>query len=128
MEDLPAVKGATIDEALAKCGFGKYNGLLVLVAGFTLFNTVLEAMGISYILPIVECNFQLTTFQSGLLSAVSFIGIISSSHLMGYLTDVLGRRKIMAPSLLMGFAVTVCSSFAPTFELLFLLRFVNGFL
>ncbi|KAL5276213.1 hypothetical protein ACFFRR_001814 [Megaselia abdita] len=127
MENLP-VKGATIDEALAKCGFGKYNILLTLHAGFTLFNTVLEAIGISYVLPIVECNFKLSSFQSGLLSAVSFIGIISSSHLMGFLSDTMGRRKIMAPCLLMGFAVTIVSSFAPTFEILFLLRFVNGFL
>lgn len=128
MEELPATKGATIDQALEKCGFGKYNVLLLLFAGLTLFNTVLEAMGISYILPIVECNFKLTTYQSGLLSAVSFIGIISSSHLIGFLTDIIGRRKIMAPSLFLGFVVTVLSSFAPTFETLFLLRFVNGFL
>lgn len=123
-----AAKEATIDEALEKCGFGKFNIILVLHAGFTLFNTVLEAIGISYILPIVECNFQLTTFQSGILSAVSFIGIISSSHLMGLLSDTIGRRKVMVPCLLAGFVVTIVSSFAPNFEILFLLRFVNGFL
>lgn len=128
MEVLPAVKGVTIDEALAKCGFGKFNICLVLLTGFTLFNTVLEAIGISFILPIVECNFQLTTSQSGLLSAVSFIGIISSSHLMGYLSDMKGRKKIIAPCMLMAFAVTIVSSFAPTFEVLFLLRYINGFL
>lgn len=128
MAELPAVKGFTIDEALSKCGFGKFNITLVLLAGFTLFNTVLEAMGISYILPIVECNFGLSSLQTGLLSASSFIGIISSSHLMGFLSDTMGRRKIMVPSLLMGFAATVASSFATNFEVLFLMRFINGLL
>lgn len=119
---------ATVDEALEKAGFGKFNIALLSVTGLVMFNTLLEGLGISYVLSIVNCEFKLNSFQSGILTAVNVLGIIASSHLMGYLADTMGRKRLMVPTLLMGFSMTCASSFSPNYSILATTRFLSGFL
>lgn len=128
MSELKAIKRATVNQALEKTGFGKFNILLLLVTSLVMFNTLLEGLGISYVLPIVNCEFKLNSFENGLLTAVNILGIISSSHLMGYLSDTLGRKRTMVPTLFIGFFMTCASSFATSFMALTTLRFLSGFM
>lgn len=128
LELTPTADGATINEALQKAGFGKFNVLLLPATALVMFNTLLEGLGISYVLSLVNCEFKLNSFQNGVLTAVNVMGIISSSHLMGYLSDILGRKAVMVPSLFLGFFITFASSFAPNFISLATLRFCSGFL
>lgn len=128
MSDLKAIERATVNEALEKAGFGKFNYALLFITGLVMFNTLLEGLGISYILAIINCEFKLNNFENGVLSAVNVLGIISSSHLMGFLSDTMGRKRIMVPTLFMGFFMTCASSFAPNFMVLTTLRFFSGFL
>lgn len=116
MSATKAVQRATVNDALEKIGFGKFNVYLLLVTSLVMFNTLLEGLGISYVLSIVNCEFKLNSFENGLLTAANVLGIISSSHLTGYLSDTLGRKRIIVPSLFMGFFMTCASSFAPKFS------------
>ena len=123
-------RSANVDfeEALERTGFGIFNYFLVVLSGGVLSAVLLETLGISFILPIAECDLKLTTKNKGLLSAVSFIGIIASSHLWGFLADTRGRRKIIMPTLFVAFAISIASSFVKSFWILTLLRFLNGVL
>lgn len=108
--------------------FGKFNYILILVCGLILANVLLETLGISFVLPVSQCDLNLSVQERGIMSAIGFAGIISSSHLWGFLADTTGRRNIIRPTLLVGFALTVISSFSTNFWTLVILRYLNGFL
>ncbi|XP_036319629.1 putative transporter SVOPL [Rhagoletis pomonella] len=117
----------TFSDSLALTSFGKFNYFLICISGMVLATVLLETAGMGFILPIAQCDLQLSNQDKGVLSAIGFLGIISSSHLWGFLADTKGRRRVIRPTLLAGFAVTVLSSFAPNFWVMVLLRFINGF-
>ncbi|XP_055914727.1 synaptic vesicle glycoprotein 2B-like [Eupeodes corollae] len=117
-----------IDEALEETKFGRFNFVLILVSGFVIVNVCLELVGIGFVLPVINCDMDLSYKEKGILGAVGFLGIISSSHIWGFLADTIGRRKVIRPTLIAGYLVTVASSFAPNYTTLLFLRFLNGFL
>lgn len=51
---------------------------------------------------------------------------IYSSYFWGYMVDTKGRRKIMLPTLLIAFLISLVSSFAQNFYQFAALRFANG--
>ncbi|XP_028895806.2 synaptic vesicle glycoprotein 2A isoform X2 [Zeugodacus cucurbitae] len=117
----------TFTDCLALTNFGKFNYFLIFISGMVMATVLLETSSMGFILPIAQCDLQLTNVDKGVLSAISFLGIIASSHLWGFLADTKGRRKVMRPTLLATFAVTILSSFAINFWVIVLLRFFNGF-
>ncbi|XP_011177277.1 synaptic vesicle glycoprotein 2B [Zeugodacus cucurbitae] len=117
-----------IDEALERTGYGKFNILLIIYSGFVLNTVILEAVGVSFALPVLECDLNLSHRQQGVLGAVSFAGVIASSHFWGFLADTQGRKRTMQPALILAFVVTAFSSVSPNFLTFALLRFLNGIL
>lgn len=118
----------TLEEALERTSFGKFNYGLILVTGGILGCVFLETVSINFILPVAECDLNLSTSDKGILSAIGFIGIIVSSHLWGFLADTKGRKSVIVPSLFIAFGITIISSLVKSFEVLVFLRFLNGFL
>lgn len=118
----------SIDEALEETKFGKFNYVMILVSGLVIFNVCLELVGIGFVLPIINCDMDLSYGKKGILGAVGFLGIISSSHIWGFLADTIGRRKVIRPTLIACYFATVLSSLAPNYTILLILRYVNGFL
>ena len=116
------------ENALTKCGFGKFNYILIALAGGLMACGFLELTSVNFILPVAQCDLNLTTSDKGILSAIGYVGLIFSSHLWGFLSDTKGRRKTLIVSLLMAFLITFASTFVNSFWLLVLLRFLNGFL
>ncbi|XP_018800129.1 PREDICTED: synaptic vesicle glycoprotein 2A-like [Bactrocera latifrons] len=117
----------TFTEALALTNFGKFNYVLIFISGLVTGTLVLETTSIGFVLPIAQCELQLTNRDKGILSAINFVGIIASSHLWGFFADTKGRRQVLWSTLLAAFVSTVFSSFAHNFWTMVLLRFVNGF-
>ncbi|XP_036319459.1 synaptic vesicle glycoprotein 2B-like [Rhagoletis pomonella] len=116
----------SIDEALERTGFGKFNMWMILFSGMVLINVVLESVGMSFALPVIGCDLNLSHQEQGVLGAVSFAGVIASSHFWGFLADTTGRKRIMQPALLLGYIATICSSLSPNFITFAILRFLNG--
>ncbi|KAM7350063.1 synaptic vesicle glycoprotein 2A-like [Cochliomyia hominivorax] len=115
------------EKALELTTFGKFNYLFIFISGLILANVLLETLAISFVLPVSQCDINLTIQERGIMSAIGFAGIIISSHLWGFLADTRGRRKIIRPTLLIGFVITVFSSFSNNFWTFVILRFLNGF-
>lgn len=108
--------------------FGKYNVQLIIFSGLVLNNVILESVGVSFALPVIACDLNLSYEEQGILGAVCFLGIIVSSHLWGFLADTRGRKETMRPALLLAFLVTLISSFSLNFIMMAILRFINGIL
>uniref|UniRef100_T1PCW5 Major Facilitator Superfamily protein n=1 Tax=Musca domestica TaxID=7370 RepID=T1PCW5_MUSDO len=116
----------TFSEALERTGYGKFNYLVIIVAGLILANVLLETSAVAFYMPVAHCDLELTNFRKGLLSAIGYVGMIISSHLWGFLADTKGRKRVIKPTLIAGFVVTVISSFAMDFWTMLCLRLING--
>ncbi|XP_058456875.1 synaptic vesicle glycoprotein 2B-like [Malaya genurostris] len=115
------------DDALSMTKFGKLNYALIIVSGTILTCFLLEVLGISFVIPVAECDLKLSNEEKGVLSGVAFAGVIVSSHLWGFLADTMGRRKVITPTLCLTFGITVLSSLATGFWSIMILRFFAGF-
>ncbi|KAL9878785.1 synaptic vesicle glycoprotein 2A-like isoform X2 [Glossina fuscipes] len=114
-------------EALERTKFGRFNYYIIILSGLVLSNVLLETSGVAFIMPVAQCDLGLTNFRKGLLSAIGYVGMILSSHLWGFLADTKGRRRVIRPTILASFVVTLFSSFATNFWLILILRLLNGF-
>lgn len=101
---------------------------MIIVSGIVLANVLLETSAVAFYMPVAHCDLHLTNYRKGLLSAIGYVGMIVSSHLWGFLADTKGRRRVIRPTLLIGFAVTLLSSFATNYWIMLVLRFINGIL
>ncbi|XP_069704226.1 synaptic vesicle glycoprotein 2B-like [Periplaneta americana] len=117
----------SFEEAIKLTGHGKFHLFLLLACGACLVAMVAEAFGTAFIIPPAQCEFEMGAFEKGILNAITYVGMISSSHLWGYLADTQGRRKMLILSLFLDAICAVLSSIAPTFWLFCLLRYFNGF-
>lgn len=91
--------------------------------------TLMAVLGVSSItpaLPEIRQAFGVTTGQVGLLITAFTLPGIALTPVLGALSDRHGRKKILAPALLLfGLAGGLCV-FARSFELLLALRFLQG--
>ncbi|KAG5675350.1 hypothetical protein PVAND_005259 [Polypedilum vanderplanki] len=115
------------DEALERVGFGKFNYILIVLAGVLITTTTFETIGISFVFPVAECDLSLTTQNKGVLSGITSIGIIISSHFWGFLADQRGRKTVIVPTLILSFLASFMSSLASNFTTLVICRFICGF-
>lgn len=109
-------------------GYGSFNIAVLLSAGLCLMVVIIETMGMMFVVPAAQCDLHLSLGEKGLLSAISFLGVVSSSHLWGFIADTRGRRIVLLISMISSFLTTSVASFIPQHSIFILLRFINGFL
>ncbi|XP_070506859.1 synaptic vesicle glycoprotein 2B-like [Chironomus tepperi] len=117
----------SIDDALEKAKFGKFNYFMIVLFALILVSGFLEVNSVNMILSIAQCELDLSNSHKGFLGAVGYIGIIVSSHFWGFMADTRGRKKVLIPALIYSFLFTVISSFSTSFWFLAVTRFFNGF-
>ncbi|XP_053964320.1 synaptic vesicle glycoprotein 2B-like isoform X2 [Anastrepha ludens] len=116
------------EKAMDTAGFGIFNYVLLLVGVFAALASVFETSTMSYILPVAECDLEMTLRDKGLLNAATYAGMITSAIIWGYLADTLGRRKVLIFGYL---ADTICvfsSSLTQNFQMLVAFKFLGGFI
>lgn len=69
-----------IEKILVK-GFGKFHYALIFVSGIFMASSFYETMGVNYILPVAECDLNITSKQQyGIISGIWFVGMYSEYH------------------------------------------------
>lgn len=102
--------------------------MFIFIAGIIITATSFETLGISFVFPVAECDLKLTTVHKGVLSSITSIGIIVSSHMWGFLADRKGRKPVIVYTLILSFVASFVSSLSTSFGMLVVCRFVCGFL
>ncbi|MCH4815178.1 MAG: MFS transporter [Saccharolobus sp.] len=97
---------------------------IVTSAGFLLDGYDLNA--ISFAVTVIYKQFSLTTVQYGLSLAASLIGMIPGSILFGWLSDKMGRSKIMGLDLFFFLVFGILSAISQNFVELFISRLLLG--
>ncbi|KAH9489157.1 Synaptic vesicle glycoprotein 2C [Bulinus truncatus] len=119
-------KAVIYEDALLKCGFGKFNIFLLLLCGWAVSSDAVEVLSISFILPAATCDLYLTSSDKGWLNAIVFLGMMIGGYFWGSLADRWGRRNILIWSLLVNGIGNLGSSVSQVFWLFGLCRFFSG--
>lgn len=100
--------------------------ILTILTGVSLLGSAIENTNISYVLPYAKCDLELSIRKQGVLSGISYFGIVVSSHLWGFLADTWGRKKVLRLAATGAFIFSFLSAFAANKYILILLRFLAG--
>ncbi|XP_014669036.1 PREDICTED: synaptic vesicle glycoprotein 2C-like [Priapulus caudatus] len=114
------------DDVLDYIGLGKYHWILLLVMGWTNCGDAVEVLCVSFLLPSAECELRLTSQDKGWLNASIFLGMMIGGYVWAVFADMNGRRKTLISSLVFNAVFGALSSFARSFEMLLVLRFLSG--
>jgi MFS transporter, putative metabolite:H+ symporter len=117
----------SIDEAIEKVGFGRFQKKLLVICGLGWAADAMEVLLISFALPAVSQEWGLNNAQKGLLGTVIFLGMLVGAWVWGRLSDVIGRKTSFIATVLFASLFGLFSAFAPSFVWLLVLRALTGF-
>lgn len=114
------------DTVLDMIGFGCAQWVVLISCGLLLMMVINETMGMSIITIASQCDFASTSVDKSIMSAASFAGIALFSYIWGYLSDTIGRRRVLLYATYGGCLFSMISMFMPNFWLFVFMRFMVG--
>jgi MFS family permease len=80
------------------------------------------------VFPAAQCDLSLTLDNKGFLNAITYIGMISSAFIWGFLCDTLGRKKLLSIGLFLDSVFVLLSASSQNVTILILSKFLGGFI
>ncbi|EDW38491.1 GL12624 [Drosophila persimilis] len=117
---------ADFETAIAECGFGLFNILMLFCALPCLMAMVFSASAMSYVMPTAECDLKLTPLDKGLLNAVTFAGMIISAIPWGFIADTMGRRVVLIWGGWIDGLFVLCAALCQDSTQLMVFKFLDG--
>ncbi|MCC6148234.1 MAG: MFS transporter [Anaerolineaceae bacterium] len=115
------------DEAVEKIGYGPFQRRLMIVCGLGWAADAMEVLLISFALPAIGQEWNLSNAQKGLLGTAIFIGMLLGAWLWGRLSDLAGRKIGFVSTVAVDSVFGLLSALAPSFGWLVVLRALTGF-
>ncbi|XP_066999217.2 synaptic vesicle glycoprotein 2A [Anabrus simplex] len=115
------------EEAITLAGHGKFHWWLILSNALALLVLSVECDLMPYVLPGIDCDFNITSTEKGIHNAIVYIGMICGCHFWSFIADTTGRRRVIMVALFLDLCSTLISAFMPTFVSFITLRFFSGF-
>ncbi|KAI5698616.1 hypothetical protein M8J75_009361 [Diaphorina citri] len=117
---------ADFETAIEQTGFGKYNYFILFSMIPVTVSFMFNTQSMAFILPVISCDFELSSLQKGILNGAIYAGMIPSSLIWGFVTDFKGRQNVLFYGLLGDIFSNLCSALSTSFELLVLFRVLTG--
>ncbi|GFY06947.1 synaptic vesicle 2-related protein [Trichonephila clavipes] len=117
----------TVDDAVNKAGYGKFQIRLLILAGIGWTADACEIFILSVIGDFLACDWPMHRWQIALLTSIVFVGIMVGSPVFGILADIYGRKKSIAGSLALLFVFGAVSAAAPSYQWMVVFRACMGF-
>ncbi|GEO69450.1 MFS transporter [Levilactobacillus acidifarinae] len=102
----------------------KYH-LLFVVGTAWLFDAMDVAI-LSFIMPLLKTEWQLSPVQLGTVGAATSVGMIIGALICGYLADRIGRKKVLIYTLALFSCGNLALTLAPNVTIFILIRFITG--
>jgi len=122
-----AVQEMTFDEAIDRIGFGAFQYKLLAICGAGWAADAMEVLLISYALPSVIKEWNLTTAQAGFIGTAIFLGMLAGAWFWGTISDYIGRKTGFQATVLIDSVFGFLSALSPGYLWLVLLRGITGF-
>ncbi|CAB3251085.1 unnamed protein product [Arctia plantaginis] len=117
-----------VDAALKACTFGYFHIKLLLIAFVGNIAGVFISTSTGYLLPVAECDLQMTLLRKGVLNAMPYTGMLFSSIVSGLLTGAIGRKFFLVFGFSGVFVFNLVAASSQTFEVLVTAKFFEGLL
>ncbi|XP_023944576.1 synaptic vesicle glycoprotein 2B-like [Bicyclus anynana] len=128
LEKLAQEPGSDFETAIAATGYGWFNIVLMLCTLPAFWSAVSVTSAPSFIFTRAQCDLQLRLLDMGTINAMTYMGMISSAMIWGFLSDTLGRRCILVWGFFCSGLVEVAAAFSQNYTMLLITRFCSGFL
>ncbi len=116
----------TIDEALARGGAGKFQKRLLGIFGLVWAADAMQVIAVGFAAPSVAATFGLERPAALQIGTLFFLGMFVGAFVFGRVADRWGRRNVLLLTVAADAAFGLASVFAPSFEVLLILRFLTG--
>lgn len=90
-----AVNSGTFEEAIKVTGFGRFNIALVCTITAASFAQIVEQISTSYVIPIAQCDLDLSLENKGLLVSFSYTGEYFMFHKKFPLNEKFTKRELL---------------------------------
>ncbi|XP_065156848.1 uncharacterized protein [Atheta coriaria] len=101
-----------MDEILSRTGFGLYTTLLLSFGTVCYLTNALAYMNLPLYLPMISCDVHLSESAISVADFSVYIGMAVGGFFLSAVSDVVGRKTIIASSLLLIFFSVLIASFA----------------
>lgn len=116
----------TLSEAVEAIGMGKYQILLILMAGFVNMCDSMELLLLAILAPTIHCLWHLSSWEEAFITTIVFVGMAVGGPLWGWLSDNLGRKSMIIVSASWLGYFGFLSSFSPHYVWIIALRSLVG--
>ncbi len=117
----------TVDQAIERVGMGRFQRKLLVVCGAGWAADAMEVLLISFALPAIILDWQLTQAQAGLVGTAVFVGMLVGAWFWGTVSDNRGRRLGFQATILIYSIMGLLSALAPSYWWLVIARMLTGF-
>lgn len=105
----------TVEEAIDKLGYGRFQIKLMFVIGLAWMADSMEVTILAIVCPAIRCEWNLATWQEATITTAVFSGMTVSTCIWGYVSDNFGRKKEVVACTVVVFSGAVLSTFAPNY-------------
>lgn len=106
---------------------GSFHYRLLILTGFGWMFDAMDTGLISFVLPVLAKEWNLTTSQMGMIGSVGLIGMAFGAVIAGSIADKIGRKAVFSLTLLLYSIATGLCALSWNFESLLVFRFFVGF-
>lgn len=117
----------SLDEAVELLGFGPFQRRLLWLCGAVWAAVAQEVLLISFALPALRRDWNLSPAAAGSLATAIFLGMFAGAWFWGNLSDRVGRRPVLVWTIVVNNVCALLSALAPNFTALVVLRALTGF-
>jgi AAHS family 4-hydroxybenzoate transporter-like MFS transporter len=123
-----AADSRTLDVAkfLGELPMNRYHVQLLLICSLVTFFDGLDFSLISFTLPYLRDEMNLSDAMTGYVSSAAFLGQMIGSLVGSYIADIVGRRPVVIWCTILSAVLTFITGFANTPEMLIVLRLIGG--
>ena len=106
---------------------GSFHYRLLILTGLGWMFDAMDTGLISFVLPVLAKEWNLTTSQMGMIGSIGLLGMAFGAVIAGMIADKIGRKKVFSLTLLLYSIATGLCALSWNFESLLVFRFFVGF-
>lgn len=121
------ISKGTVDDVIEHIGFGAFQFRLMFMCGALWMTDAMEMMLLSFLLPKIKEEWNLTGLEQSSVGSVTFLGVMFGALFFGSLSDKFGRRFTYRLVVLWTAFFGLVSALSPNLNVLLLTRCGVGF-